>query len=204
MIVPYKDVSASALCFNLVTRAVDISTLHPISKAGRILSIGGIRIKIETGILGASHFMTLSPACGGDSIAEVVVCSEVGAADQRLCFTPLGGNGRIGPITQPILNGALTYTFTAWTEPWSAPAVDTVRKLASCIELADSDSSKPSTGLVFNFPSLPSAQTDQQAMTMVYLESDPDREIHLRTIHSYPNDGVLVVTESRLAKGDLE
>jgi hypothetical protein len=204
MIVPYKDVSASALCFNLVSRAVDVSTLHPISKTGLILSIGGIVINIEAGILGASHFMTLTPAGGGDTIAEVVVCSEVGAADQRLCFTPLGGNGRIGPLTQSILHGALVYTFTAWTEPWAAPAADTIRNLAGRIERADSDSTKPSTGLVFKFPSLPSGQTDQQALTMVYLESDPDREIHLRTIHSYPNDGVLVVTESKLKKGDRE
>jgi hypothetical protein len=37
---------------------------------------------------------------------------------------------------------------------------------------------------------------------MVFLESDADREIRLHTIHSYPNDGVLVITESRLSRTD--
>jgi hypothetical protein len=54
---------------------------------------------------------------------------------------------------------------------------------------------------VFQFPDLQFGQTDQQAETMVFLESDANREIRLQTIHSYPNDGVLVVTESKVVKG---
>jgi hypothetical protein len=202
MIVPYKDVSASALCFNLVTGDVDVSALHPISKTGLVQSIGGIVIKIETGILGASHFMTLAPDGGEDAIAEVVVCSEVGAADSRLCFKPLGCGGRIGPLTQSLLNGELAYSFSAWTEPWSMESAGLLHQLERSIELADAGSSKTSTGLVFRFPNQRYGQTDQRPETMVFLESDADQEIRLRTIHSYPNDGVLVVTESKLAKGD--
>jgi hypothetical protein len=201
MIVPYKDVSASALCFNLVSGGVDVSVLHPISKTGLAQSISGIDIKIETGILGASHFMTLAPVGGEDTITEVVVCAEVGAADRRLHFHPLGSSGRIGPLSQSLMRGALNYSFSAWTEPWSEASAGLLHQLERSIELADAGSSKTSTGLVFRFPNLQPGQTDQQSETIVFLEADEDREIRLKTIHSYPNDGVLVVTQSKLAKG---
>jgi hypothetical protein len=201
MVVPYKDVSASALCFNLVSGAVDVASLHPISKMGLVLPIGGIEIQIEAGILGASHFMTLAPIGGKDAMTEVVVCSEVEPADRRVYLKPLSCSGRIDPLTQTLLDGALSYSFSAWTEPWSGASTGTFHQLERRIELANAASSKTSTGLAFRFPSLPARQTDQPPETMVFLELVTNQGMRLQTIHSYPNDHVLVVTESKLMKG---
>jgi hypothetical protein len=199
MVVPYKDVSAAALCFNLVSGVADISALHPIHKTVLTLSIGGRGIRIETGILGASHFMTLAPACGKDAITEVFVCSEIEPADRRIYLKPLGFGGRIGPLTQPLIDGAWNYSFSAWTEPWSAASADRLCRLERRVELANTESPKTSAGLRFRFPNRPSGQREQPPETVVLLELEPDRGLHLQTIHSYPNDEVLVVTESRLA-----
>jgi hypothetical protein len=201
MSVPFKDVSASSLCLNLVSGHVDVSTLHPISETGLILTIGGVAMKIELGILGASHFMSLASISGNRALTEVVACAGVGATDQRLYFGPLGCK-QIGPLTQSIFDGALTYTFSARTERWSEPAASTIGKLAHNIVRANQDSDRPTVGLTFEFPRSSTVHTDQQPMTLVYLETDPDRGIRLQTVHSYPNDSVVVVTESMLGKGD--
>jgi hypothetical protein len=201
MSVPFKDVSASSLCLNLVSGHVDVSTLHPISETGLSLTIGGIAMKIELGILGASHFMSLASISGNRALTEVVACTGVGATDQQLYFGPLGCK-QIVPFTQPIFDGALIYTFSARTERWSGPAPSTVGKLARNIAQANQDVDRPTVGLTFEFPRSSNVHTDQQPMTLVYLETDPDRGIRLQTVHSYPNDSVVVVTESMLGKGD--
>jgi hypothetical protein len=201
MRVPFKDVSASSLCLNLVSGHVDVSTLHPISETGLILTIGGVELKIELGILGASHFMSLAPIGGNRALTEVVACAGVGATDQRLYFGPLGCK-QIDALTQSIFDGALIYTFSARTERWAEPAANTVGKLARNIAQANPDLDRPTVGLTFEFPHSSTVHTDQQPMTLVYLEADPDRGIRLQTVHSYPNDSVVVVTESMLGKGD--
>jgi hypothetical protein len=204
MIVPYKDVSASALRLNLVSGVVDTATLHPISKTGLNLVINGISVKIETGILGASHFMTLTPDGGSDSIAEVVVCTEIEPANQRIFRAPLGCGKPVGPLTQSFSGGKLQYAFAAWMEPWSNSARDIVYKLKNRIERANENAGNLSTGLIFRFPDPRPDATGQQPMTMIYLEAEKDRGIRLQTIHSYPNDGKVVITNSKLEKGGCE
>jgi hypothetical protein len=144
--------------------------------------------------------MSLAPAGGGRSLTEVVACTGVGSADQQLHFGPFRDK-QMGSFTQSILGGALVYTFKARTELWSNDAAGFVDRLAFNIERAYSSTARPSAGLIFEFPRSSAGQTDQQPMTLVYLESEPEYGIFLQTVHSYPNDGVVVVTESKLRQG---
>lgn len=209
MHVPYADVSWRKLRFSLVSGSVDLTALNPISTKVVSTVVGERRLTVTFGILGASHFMSLADESSGTTLlTEVFACAEAEALSSRLHSGPLGTDGRIDEFTQQMDRAAIRYSFHARTEQWDESSGRTVSQIAERIASAGTDNAGKLTGLSFEFPyAEQSNASKQRPVTLVLLEPALGQTVKLTTVHSYPNDLVVVFTESKingLKKGESQ
>lgn len=184
--IEYADVSSAALRYNLIAGNCDLTHLRPIECKQVSICLGTHQLNCEVGILGASHFAKIGIP-GEGVLTEIFACLEKQATDVRQLFCgPLGLGGEIGPAEQNFAE--LRYVFRAWTEQWSEQTAGTLSQLSTaqgCI-------------LEFEFPT-PNAvsSTTQRPVTIVLLASS-ENQITITTAHSYPNESLVVFTESRV------
>ena len=180
----YEDQSANALHLNLVQGYVDKQLLT-------VLCTGKIEVPygtINSGIIGASHFLEFVNPNGEVLFTEVFACTDLDV-DNRIFYDRLH---HVGLVEEKF--GDITYSFSAQQYNWETGE----EKFQQLLTSVQSDTSKFHTGLQFAFPS---QQEDElfPPLTLVFVEADPTNvSIKVTTLHAYPNEDSLVFTTTQL------
>ena len=178
----YADQSAHDLRFYLVSGVVDVASLTVLTTAGFKWKQRDIRI----GILGASHFLSVTEP-DGSSLYEVFACAEI-----KIEY-PLIKSGPLGRLQSTVEShvGGLLYTFKPRLVTSGAGAVE-LQELTALVRGALSG--RDCYGLVFLFPQ--SARETLPPVTLVLAEVGEG--LRLRTAHCYPNEQIIVFTETTI------
>ena len=197
MTTAYADVSSAALCYTLLPARPNLAALDPLTRKTLTLRLGGKTVTLELGILGASHYGVLDfPENDGQTLTEVFACGEVNHPGSKLYCGPLGLGGRLGPVSQTVAHG-LRYVFRAWTEEWSASCRAHVSSLADAVKAADGTTS---IGDEFVFPDPEGGRkSDQLPVTLVHADVSDGESPRIQTVHSYPNESLVVYTETTIS-----
>ncbi|MBI9074427.1 MAG: DUF2617 family protein [Desulfatibacillum sp.] len=179
---PYVDMSAAELRLTLLAGPVDASRFHVLE--AQTVNIEGL--EVEARIIGASHWVTLRMAdlC----IHELFSCHQMKDETALLQYGPLGQVS--GPVDL-LLFGKLNYTFNSRVMSLCVPDAEAREIRESALLAGDREGHM---GLIQEFPSqegLPAPQT------IVWACLEPGA-FKMATIHSYPNEGSLVITRTRV------
>lgn len=182
----YEDQSADALHLNLIKGFVNKQLLT-------VLCTGNIEApygRIESGIIGASHYLEFTLPDGEVLFTEVFACTDLDV-DNRIFYDHLHNVGLVETKF-----GNITHHFSAKQYNWETGN----EKFHELLTSVQSDTSKFHTGLQFSFPS---QQEDElfPPVTLVFVEADPiSVNIKITTLHAYPNEDSLVFTTTQISK----
>ena len=182
-ILKYQDQSSKALMLQLVQGAVDKKLLT-------VLCTGSIKVpygNINAGIIGASHYLEFVDFDGKVLFTEVFACVDIGSDNQVY-----SGDLRDASSIRKHFDN-LTYDFKSRAYGWDRGEVNFLK----LTELVDKSINQFQFGLQFSFPC--EDQLEFPPVTLVHVKADPIKlDVEVRTIHAYPNEGVLVFTETKL------
>ena len=152
----------------------------------------GAQIRVAATIIGSSHVIRY--AVGACVWHEVFACVPLNAGQRRLYTAP------VATLTEPVEltpDAQTRYTFSATLTDWSAGAA-ALRRLERQVKAGDG------LGLVYQFPTTP--HLDDPPQTIVSARrTAPQSGVIVETVHSYPNEGAIVLTRaatSRTAVGE--
>ena len=185
----YQDDSARRLRLTLVEGELEGANLRVLARAEQRF---GTQIRVAAAIIGSSHVIRY--AVGACVWHEVFACVPLAAGPRRLYTAP------VTTLTKPVAltpDARTRYTFSATLTDWSAGAA-ALRRLERQVKTGDG------LGLVYQFPTTP--YLDDPPQTIVAARrTAPQSGVIVETVHSYPNEGVIVLTRaatSRAAVGE--
>lgn len=180
----YVDQSAHDLRFYIVNGVVDVAALSVLA----IASFEWKQRSIRIGILGASHFLSVTER-DGSSLYEVFAC-----ADLKIEL-PLVKSGPLGKLQSKVeaRTSGLIYTFKPRLVTSEAGSAELAR-LTSRVKRASE--MRGQHGLKFLFPQ--NSPTSLPPITLVYAEVG--EMLRLQTAHCYPNEQTVVFTETTIVE----
>jgi hypothetical protein len=179
----YIDLSASALCLTVLTADVDASQFAVLMQD----RASGFGLEVEARVIGASHFISFKYA--DLQIHEIVSCAEVKASSARIYY---GSLEDVSDSLDLSLFSKVSYAFTPRIIKAGSGDGEPLR-----IELMAQSAGQYENqlGLVYEFSGFKGLA---QPKTIIWLRLD-ESEAKVSTIHSYPNERNIVVTQSRIS-----
>ncbi len=190
----YADVSSEALTLSVTRGKLDLSSLHPLVVQTARICLGGKGTDVEAGILGASHYLRVGLP-SGNTLTEVFACQRVQSESEPIYVGPLGQTRKLGPLCHTV--EGLLYTFSAYARSWDASCEQSLSDEVALIRNPTKGAQR--LGLVFEFPSAPGVESTQPPLTAMALETRGD-SLLLRTWHSYPNERLVVLSETSFTR----
>ena len=176
----YTDQTSGAIRLYLAKGGFDIGQFAILREATLVYE--GITIRF--GILGESHFIEFSR--NGEILSEICACVEAAQVDRtRLIAHDFLPNLHAIPVTTNFHNHSYAFTFTY---------ADWHHGEAMLQALRESGGAEHVHTLTYTFPS--HDDIPHEAVTELYLTTNDT--ITLKTVHTYPNEHMMVFTESTL------
>ena len=176
----YQDDSARRLRLTLVEGELEGADLQVLARAEQRF---GAHIRVGATIIGSSHVIRY--AVGACVWHEVFACVPLNAGQQPLYTAP------VATLTKPVAltpDAQTRYTFSATLTDWAAGAT-ALRRLERQVKTGDG------LGLVYQFPTTP--HLDDPPQTIVSARRTAPRSgVIVKTVHSYPNEGAIVLTRA--------
>ncbi len=178
----YIDLSASDLSLTVLTGDVDASQFS-VLETDRI-SHGDI--SVEARVIGASHFISFDIA--GIKVHEIFSCAKVKAACAMAFYGPIK---EVSGALDLVFFDNISYAFTPRLAKTGVedPELEQIERRA-----LDAEGQAGRIGLVYQFPD---GGGGQPPKTIIVLDMD-ETGASASTIHSYPNEGNVVITHSRI------
>ncbi len=177
MKIRYKDESAHALRLRLCSGTVDRSQFEILRSA----TAKAPGIEIRASIIGASHLIEYR--VGDEVLTEVLACQST---EQPGLWRP--GDGAV----ELDLRSERTYRFNCQTA-----TLDSAELALAALRQQPARPSPSEFSISFEFPS--AQGSDLQAETIVAARFDgPRRSATIRTAHSYPGEGLVVLSQSEV------
>ena len=180
----YVDQSAKELRLSLLTGNVDMNQFS-------VLSAGIIqqpKLIIKAGIIGASHFLSIYK----DDIVfhEIFACMEVKGGDKLLHYGPLDF---VEGSADLALKG-IHYSFEAYMHNWDE-ASNRMNDIET--EIHNLNDFSKSVGLCFNFAGKDKNRIPKTLVLAKFHSGPSDglNQLKIKTVHSYPNEDTIVLTE---------
>lgn len=140
---------------------------------------------IEFGILGESHFVTFTYQ--GEKLNEVCACTEAIIPDpSKLLEYDYLPNLHHAPLTHNFLAFKYSFDFTYMSEGEGAKRLEALRK---------KEKKEGVYALGYTFPKQDNEH--DHAVTELYIDTTDDR-LPTYSVHTYPNEHMMVFTESAL------
>ena len=183
---PYKDSSARALRLRLYEGPVG-------SHGPQVLASGTANrddIRIHASVIGSSHVMEVR---GRDvTLTELLACEPLATGSPVALWEPGG------PVIEYVGREGVRYSFEARTMDWdrAVPEFDLTRSL-----ILSAEDSSSELGLAFRFPD--GRSSHRAAETLVWAAAC-DGGVRARTVHSYPTEGLVVVSETTIEMARTE
>lgn len=176
----YAEQTAESIRLYLTESAFNASHFTLLKKES--VSFGDIHIQF--GILGESHFIEYR--VGEKYLTEICACTEARKLTPPILVSDFLPNIKALPVTTTLLpySYSFTYAYTQWDE-----GEDRLKKLRQ--KSTDSNTHI----LTHIFPA--SDHHPLEAVTEIYLTLG--EILSLQTVHTYPNEGVMVFTHNKLA-----
>lgn len=191
--VEYKDQSASDLRLSLLEGPLDTNQFM-ILQADTIY-VGGV--KVETGIIGTSHFVRLD--FGDRCFSEVLACTPVRAHQAKSFFYGTLRELRYGEIS---LAFATRFSYRLQVNV-SLDEQNNIRLLSSMEQLVkEAQDLKLRIGLGFEFPIKDSIMVHAlySPQTLIWVNGEEAEVIYIKTAHAYPNERSVVLTETFIGR----
>lgn len=173
------------LRFTFLEGALDKSTLH-ILEGG---SLSG-KISIEAAVIGASHFVSYT-IDGKDVLNEVFACMELNPS-AKAHYGPLREIPEAVDLSFPSLG--VQYSFVPLVKR-SEEARAQLQKIEHKIAKINAAKSEHHLGLRFDFPANKEGRIPK---TLVWVQQSSESEVIVETVHSYPNEDLVVLTRSNM------
>ncbi len=179
--VSYADQSARDLQFYLLAKSVDVEALTVLRQA----EMDWRSHKVRLGVLGASHFMTLTTK-SGEVLNEIFACA-------KLDVSPSVRSGPLGSLRTSVVTnvGGLNYSFTPRLVSWRQGAFE----LDQIKRRVEGELSSHEVGLSFAFPA---AEGDVRIPHTLILAVFKRIEFSVWTAHSYPSEEEIVFTKTTI------
>lgn len=182
----YVDQSALDLRLTLIQGEVDPAQFH-------VLEYGSLQdrsFSVRAGIIGASHYVTVD--LHGSRFTEVFACMDVESDTKPVCSLPI--SEIIGFRPPAIHEVEYTYDFGARLYSWEQGEAHAARIEQAAREALD----RPDEiGLVHVFPGAVDGRIPKTILSLRWSRSS--RHLHIETVHSYPNEGNIVITQTAVA-----
>jgi hypothetical protein len=178
----YADQTSGAIRLYLTEGNFDLEQLTILKKES--LQCG--EFVVDFGILGASHFVQFR--YGKEVLSEVCACTEAIVPDNaKLLENDFLPNLHSVPLLVQFLifQYSFNFTYVNWQEGG---------KRLTLLRNSSMKSNNSIGVLDYTFPKL--NDSDEHPVTEVYVSFNSDIEVH--TVHTYPNEDMMVFTESIL------
>lgn len=172
--------TAHDLRLNLVEGPIgEWSPFNILKMRGRVMGPWDIKAHV----IGASHLISVNYK--GVCFHEIVACMEVKAAARRIYYGPIP---EAGDLAHRFL-GQVEYRFDAKILPWDAGEP----VMANLEQAAEGDAGRQ-FGMTVDFPPV-DTETIPKTILLVAME---DRSLRFETVHSYPYEDCIVLTETSI------
>ncbi len=178
--IEYKDQSPRDLTLQVLSRPPDISKFTVLKDK----EVDICPLLCRAYIIGESHMVWVQ--AGELNLLEIFSCAPLGTNPDVLL------NHSIGELAQPrkTSHGAFDYLFTCRVEDIKCRAdAQTILKAEKDWDLT----------LDFDFP----GQLDKHPKTILVVACKDDKPIIVKSLHSYPNEGKVVFTETKIIRRPL-
>lgn len=186
MTTEYVDQSASGLRFYLVAAELDVIPFDVLATT----SFKWNHCSIETGILGASHYLRID-LDDGNILTELFACADVDTEAAFLRSAPFSNL----PAQVLVPFHGSEYRFVPRLVSWNEGAAE-LKELQTRIEKASYV--HRTWGLKHRFPSLPGDDETKPPLTLVHARAGG--QFTLKTAHCYPNEEQIVFTTTTISK----
>ena len=180
----YQEQSAQDLRLNVIEGEFDLSQFQ-IFKTG-VLQVSP-EISVEAMIIGRSHAICFQ--VGDMRLYEVFACGEVRTSRSRAFYGPLSevaGSVELGFHPQ------VTYGFQAMAMRWPEGTAEIQRMETESVG---------SQGFYLSYDFPRGAHGDPARTIILGYPNEPEASLRIRTAHSYPNEGTIVISHSGLLTG---
>ncbi len=179
--IKYADQSARALQFYLLAGPVDVNALTVLRELHR--DWNGNRVRI--GILGASHFISLTTK-SGRVFNEVFACA-------KLDVEPSVRSGPLGSLQANVVTklDGLRYTFTPRLTSWGEGHAELQKLADRVVGVCQAGE----VGTTFAFPGV---EGDARIPSTLIHASFKRSEFSVWTAHSYPSEEEIVFTKTTI------
>lgn len=168
----YTEQSINDLRLYVVTGEPDLEQFEILARHRQHTDYGSV----VYGILGASHFLTIKH--GETEFTEICACIEGTFNESQVLFESTLNEA---PATLEQQTKEIDYTFSHQRQPLSD--FETTREAI-----------RSSCGEVFHYI-FPSDEAGEEGITFMGIDITPEH-VMLKTIHTYPNESLLALTES--------
>jgi hypothetical protein len=190
--VAYQDQSASALRLNVIYGPLNMGQFNLLDHG----QFSGKNFAIDLWVIGASHVIKFQ--LGDKVFHEVFACTEVVSSDKRLFYGPLAGLSEDIRLTEGFL-GVVDYKFGYMIRDIEK-AQSVITDLQAGLK-AGVQSNK--FGALYVFPR--AAEGGFDPLTVVCGEwMLSEEEIHVQSVHAYPNEGKAVYTKTIVSLKNLK
>ena len=191
----YRDQSAHDLRLELLGGDLDLAQFRVLDRARLELDW----VALDARIIGASHLIRIDLP-GADRVHEILACGPV-IGGVRTLYSG-GVRALPGRLDLPLAEG-VAYCFASelCSAVAGAPRLGALERRIESARGAARGGRQ--LGLRFDFPPAPRAGASRESpRTLAWLGIDPDGEaIEVETAHSYPNEGSVVFSRTRLSRG---
>ncbi len=182
----YIDQSANELRLNLIEGYLDKKILNVLIEDNLTLC----DIKIEAGIIGASHFVSLD--INDTKLSEVFACLELSNAGNQCIINKVSLNK---DSIKYFKKNLYCYEFSSNILDWNSNSSKEYIDFEKRVEKASNECKQ--LGLSYIFPSKTNNKFLAKTELIIYSNNN---EIIIETLHAYPNEDKLVFTESKIRR----